>query len=435
MSNPMIQPEETEMTAELLQEMITYHKGKISGYEYLQNMYEGNHKILEAKAKEKYKPDNRLVANFAKYIVDTFNGYFIGVPIKISHKDEKINDYLNFLDGYNDQDDNNAELSKICSIYGHGYELVFNDEQANIGITYLTPMEAFIVYDESIRQQPLFAVRYFQNKDGNLEGSFSDQTSITYFAEGDKGLEFQEPQAHAFDGLPMIEYVENEEKQSIFENVITLIEAFDKALSEKANDVEYYADAYLKILGAELDEENLKSLRDSRIINLYGEDAGSMQADFLSKPDADGTQENLLNRLENLIFHLSMVANLSDEEFGDTSGVALRYKLLAMDNLAKVKERKFTSGMTRRNKLIASYPKSKMTGADWVGISYQFTRNIPANLLEESQIAQNLSGIVSEETQLGVLSVVENAKDELANKNKEVEETNSRTVVDEQVLE
>ena len=31
---------------------------------------------------------------------------------------------------------------------------------------------------------------------------------------------------------------------------LTMINAYNKALSEKANDVDYFADAYLKVLGA-----------------------------------------------------------------------------------------------------------------------------------------------------------------------------------------
>ena len=80
------------------------------------------------------------MVNFAKYIVDTFNGFFIGVPIKVSSKKKEIDDYINMLDKYNDQDDNNAELSKICSVFGKGYELYFNDDYGNLGITYLDPI-------------------------------------------------------------------------------------------------------------------------------------------------------------------------------------------------------------------------------------------------------------------------------------------------------
>ena len=50
-----------------------------------------------------------------------------GKPIKITADDgnEGIADYVEFLDQYNDQDDNNAELSKICSIFGYGYEMYY----------------------------------------------------------------------------------------------------------------------------------------------------------------------------------------------------------------------------------------------------------------------------------------------------------------------
>ncbi|BAH82126.1 phage portal protein [Streptococcus dysgalactiae] len=412
-----IVPSDTEMTKDLLNELIQKHKSFNLNYLVYKQLYEGNHAILQQKQKEQYKPDNRLVVNFAKYIVDTFNGYFIGVPVQTSHENKQVSNYLELLDGYNDQDDNNAELSKICSIYGHGYELIFNDENAEVGITYLTPLEAFIVYDDSIRQKPLFAVRYFYNKDGVLEGSYSDANNITYFKDGEKGLEIGENEPHPFDGVPMIEYVENEERQSLLASVVTLINAFNKAISEKANDVEYFADAYLKILGAELEDETLKSLRDTRIINLKDTDAQQLIVEFLQKPDADATQEHLLDRLENLIFRTAMVANISDESFGTASGIALRYRLQAMDNLAKTKERKFMSGMNRRYKLIASYPTSKIGPKDWIGIKYKFTRNLPANLLEESQIAGNLAGIVSEETQVGVLSIVENPQKEIEKKN------------------
>lgn len=46
-------------------------------------------------------------------------------------------------------------------------------------------------------------------------------------------------------------------------------------------------------------------------------------------------------------------------------------------------------------------------------LHYHFTPNIPSNVLEESQIAGNLEGIVSQETQLGVLSVVDNVQNEM----------------------
>lgn len=415
----------TEFSTKLIQELISEHKEYIEAYKELKDFYTGNHAILKQKAKDKYKPDNRLVVNFAKYIVDTFNGYFIGNPVSMFHEDQTVNDYLAYIDGYNDQADNNAELSKICSIYGHGFELLFNDENSEIGITYMTPIDGFVVYDNTIQNKPLFACHYGLNDDDEEVGYFYTKEAVYQFATVSGAYTIVEETPNVFGDIPMIEYLENEERQSIFENVKTLINAFNKALSEKANDVEYYADAYLKVLGAEIDEKTLQTLRDTRIINVSGDD--TLTVEFMTKPSADGTQENLLERLQKLIFEISMVANISDENFGDSSGISLRYKLQSMDNLAKSKERKFQSGMSRRYRLISNYPTSKIGENEWVNIQYKFTRNVPANLAEEADIAQTLSGIVSEETQVSVLSIVQNAKEEVQRKNEEMETTDTFT--------
>ena len=415
----------TEFSTKLIQELISEHKEYIEAYKELKDFYTGNHAILKQKAKDKYKPDNRLVVNFAKYIVDTFNGYFIGNPVSMFHENKTVNDYLAYVDGYNDQSDNNAELSKICSIYGHGFELVFNDENSEIGITYMTPVDGFVVYDNTIQNKPLFACHYGLNDDDEEVGYFYTKEAVYQFATVSGAYTIVEETPNVFGDIPMIEYLENEERQSIFENVKTLINAFNKALSEKANDVEYYADAYLKVLGAEIDEKTLQTLRDTRIINVSGDD--TLTVEFMTKPSADGTQENLLERLQKLIFEISMVANISDENFGNSSGISLRYKLQSMDNLAKSKERKFQSGMSRRYRLISNYPTSKIGENEWVNIQYKFTRNVPANLAEEADIAQTLSGIVSEETQVSVLSIVQNAKEEVKRKNEEMETTDTFT--------
>ena len=73
-----ILPADTEMNMELLLELIKKHQTLVaSRYQLLKDVYESRYPILEQQAKDVYKPDNRLVVNFAKYLTDTFNGYFI----------------------------------------------------------------------------------------------------------------------------------------------------------------------------------------------------------------------------------------------------------------------------------------------------------------------------------------------------------------------
>lgn len=427
-------PKDTEMTGTLLMKYLDKHRTEIvTRYEPLYNAYMSDHAILHDDPKPKYKPDNRIVANFPKYIVDTMNGFFIGNPVKITADDSAVADYVEYLDQYNDQDDNNAELSKICSIFGHGYEMYYADEEAELCITYLNPMEAFMIYDESIIERPLFFVRRYVDNDNIEWGSISNGGYVRNFKITGGFTWVDEWQPHRFNGVPAAEFVENAERQGLFEPIMSLVNAYNKAISEKANDVDYFADAYMKVLGAKLDREDVQFMRDNRIVNFEGEDAAKLVVEFMSKPESDTTQENHLNRLERLIFQISMVANISDENFGNSSGVALKYKLQAMSNLEKTKERKFASGMNRRYKLLFSHPAAKVPADAWVQLHYQFTPNFPANLLEEAQIAAQMEGITSHETQLKVLSVVDNVEDEL-DKIEEENKAPEQTIVEQMMF-
>ena len=424
---------DTEMTLTLLSEFLTEHDHEVKNrYEPLYDAYTSDHEILHDPAKPKYKPDNRVVVNFPKYIVDTMNGFFIGNPIKIIAEDEAVADYVEYLDRYNDQDDNNAELAKICSIYGKGHEMYYTDEESELCITYLDPKEAFMIFDESIIERPLFFVRRYVDREGFEYGSISDETSVRNFKVTGGLTWLDEWQPHYFPGVPATEYVENGERQGIFEPVMSMVNAYNKAISEKANDVDYFADAYLKVLGTVVDNEDVKFIRDNRIVNFEGDGSDKIIAEFMEKPNSDTTQENLLERLERLIFQISMVANISDENFGTASGIAMKYKLQSMSNLEKTKERKFAAGMNRRYQLLFGHPASKVPADAWIQLQYKFTPNIPANLQEEAQIASQLEGITSHETQLKVISAVEDVKGELD----KIEEENKEamTPVDRQMF-
>lgn len=276
-----------------------------------------------------------------------------------------------------------------------------------------------MIYDDSIVKNRMYFVRYYFDAENVLHGSVSDSRVIRYFTRNPVVKYDGEEHLHGFDGVPAVEYVENEERIGLYEGAMSQINAYNKALSEKANDVDYFADAYLKILGQRLDEKSAKCIRSNRIINFDGQGADKLVVEFLQKPNADETQENLINRLEQKIFASSMVANISDENFGTQSGIALKYKLLCMRNLAKTKERKFTAGLNLRYKLIFSNPVSGMNKDDWMKLKFTFTPNYPANLADEAEIAEKLSGVTSKETQLSVLSVVEDVDGELARIEKE----------------
>lgn len=411
-------PAGTEMTNNLLTDLISEHKKEVQNrLQYFNKAYSNQYPIYDMKKKAAYKPDNRLSVNFAKYIVDTMTGFFSGIPAAVTSTNENVAAWLHEFNARNGLEDDVAELSKEASIYGTTVQMIYTDEDAEICIQPVSAMESFLVYDESILQRPMFFIRYYKDDAGDEVGSWSDSRIVQHFKEGSSGyVSVDEPKAHGFDGVPAVEFIDNEERMSLFESVLPLINEYNKVLSEKANDVDYFADAYLKILGATLSEPELKTLRDNRIINFEGAYDKLPEVDFLQKPEADKTQENLLDRIEKMIFETSMVADINDINFGTASGIAIKYRLWAMSSLAKTKERKFTRSLQNMYRIIFSSPlmPKGISEDDWATIDYIFQLNYPANLLEETEIAKNLAGIVSKETQMAVLSIVGDPEAEMA---------------------
>lgn len=409
-------PSGEAITPDVVKEFIALHESQtLPTLQESMRMYRGEYDILTQTAKAEYKPDNRLVVGFAKYIVDSFVGFFNGIPVKLTHESDQVQAFLDEFRDRNDMDDNESELAKLVAIYGRAYEYLYQNEESLTEVVYNGPEDIILVHDDSIAQHPLFAIRYYYDEDGEMAGElFTTAERIGISSKGGQ-ISFAEPELHYYGGVPIVEYVMSEERQSIFESVKTLMNAINRTLSEKANDIDYYADSYLKILGAELDAETIQTLRDNRTINMSGEGSENIVVDFVTKPSADEAQENLIERLIDLVYQMAMVANVNDDQFATASGVAQEFKLQPMSNMAKNLDRKFKSGMSRRFKMLfAIVTNIQATYRDeWSSIRYNFTRNMPRNLVDEAEVAAKLEGIVSKETQLNVLSIVDNAKQEM----------------------
>ena len=418
---------------ELIKGCIEQHKLMLPRYEYLENLYLGFHDIFRLPEKEGWKPDHRLAVGFPRYITDTFIGYAYGKPIKVQSEDEKFDEAMQLFAKRNALKDHNKEMAKVACKFGHAFEYLYQNENTETRVTRFTPRQMFIVYDDSVAERALFAVRYGYHGEksklrGKLYGEILTPSQVLKFEE-DKITDMND---NPYGKIPVVEWKLNEERIGLYESVAGLVETYNAALGEKANDVESFAEAYLAIMGAEIDEEGIRRIRDSRIINLYGtNNAKDVLIQFLQKPTADGTQENLLDRLETLIYQTSMVANISDESFGGaTSGTSLAYKLQAMSNLAESFDSKVEKSIRKRLKLFCTLSTNTPRQDAYEDAEITFTRNVPKNLLEEAQTAAQLSGIVSHETQLKGLSIVADPKAELERIKDEDEESQPLSVID-----
>ena len=400
----------------VIEAYIDEHERQAGRYAYLEAMYKGFHDVYRDQQKPRWKPDNRLAVNFPRYITETFAGYGYGVPIKITHESDDINERILQFIRDNEMTDHDAEMVKNCCIYGHAQEYIYQDEEARTKVKAFTPRELFTVFDDTIKDHGVFSIRYGYHKTSGRQTDvrYGEILTAAEIMEFDRGR-IIDRRTNPYGYIPVVEWKLNDERIGLFEQVAGLIEIYDYILSEKANDVQAFADAYLAVLGAELEEDEIHRIRDDRIINLYGtDDATKIVVDFLQRPSADGTQENTLNRLENLIYKISMVADISDEAFGNaTSGIALSYKLLAMSNLALTFDRKIEKSLRKRYKIWSSLSTNVSDQNVWRDIESKMSRNIPRNVQEEVETAKNLEGITSKETQLSLLSIVSDPKSEI----------------------
>lgn len=408
-----------ELDSSTLKAFINDNQSKLTQYRDNYRLYTGDHKILSwPKDPNSARPDNRLVSNWANYVVDTYIGYFMGKPPKISFDEQTANDQLQDWFNNNSFQDKLIEVAKQVALYGHSYLLGYQDEDSATKVAVVEPSEGFMVYDTTINHKPLAFVRYnyFNNQ---LSGEVYTAKNIQYF---DNGCDITKTEDHLFGAVPAVEFYSNSERLSLVEKVKTLVEEYDSAFSRKANQVDYFDQAYLKILGIQLENdpntgEPILDLGANKVLYSPDQDAANGQVDFISKPDGDTMQENMLNRLKDDIFQTAMVANLNDAAFsGNASGVAIRYKLLPMQNQAAVEERKFTIAL--RNFLGTIVSVGQIIGSIDASrvrkdLNFHFDRNIPMDIANEAQAASTLSGVVSKQTQLSTLSFVDDPKTEM----------------------
>jgi SPP1 family phage portal protein len=100
---------------------------------------------------------------------------------------------------------------------------------------------------------------------------------------------------------------------------------------------------------------------------------------------------------------------MTDEQFaGNSSGVAMKYKLLGLEQLTKIKERWFREGLRWRLRLFASFLSLKGSPKlDADAVQMMFRRSLPVNDLEIAQMVQMLSGLVPAKMLLGQVPFID----------------------------
>ena len=211
---------------------------------------------------------------------------------------------------------------------------------------------------------------------------------------------------HYFCKLPVIEFMENESRHGSYEDVINLIDAYELMLSDTANTINYFSDCYLVLTGLEeTDAEDIAKMKENRVL-LVPE---GCDASFLMKEMNDTYNENMLRRLQELIFTNACTPLLSDSSFSsNSSGVAIQFKLFAMEKSVQLKENIFANGFNILFDLIKNMinlmDRKSYTEEDKVIQTY--TRSLPMDLSSLADSISKLNGVVSNRTLMTQLDFV-----------------------------
>lgn len=380
------------------------------------------------------KVNNKLNNSFDADIVDTKTGYMFGHPISYNIDQENQN-WLTEVESFllrNNIEDEDSETGKMAAICGYSARLAYIDKDGKERVKTLNPWETIILSDTDI-SEPQFALRYYKTYDWEngqkvvkRKAEFYDDTKIYYFeSTGDEKLvQLNKTDSNLFDYCPLFGVPNNKELMGDAEKVLNLIDAYDRTFSDASNEIEQYRLAYLILRGLGADEETLERIKQSGIFELFDE---KDDVNYLTKDINDALIEHHLDRLEENILRFAKSVNFSDESFGgNITGVAMKYKIMALENKAMTMERKMTAALRYQFKLLCSAwaKKGICNIEDYLKVWFSFKRNLPVNLLDEAQTTAALKGHVSEKTRLSLLSFVDDVEHELEEMKKEEDEIN-----------
>lgn len=409
------------LNKELIEQAIEYNEDERNHYNTLENYYRGEHEIKN-RSKPPTTKNTRVVINHAKYITDINVGYLLGNPVDYI-ADEGVN-IENIMEEYHQEviSDIDSELAKEISVFGKAYELVYNNEN-DVKSAIIDPRNAICIYDDTVSHSKLYGITY---KIKEEKGKKKVYERVTVYTEdtvyedcvdtsGDIAFNEENGTPHQFGKIPLIEYRNNSEEMGDFEQVISLIDAYNILQSDRINDKEQLVEAILVGYGFKMENNQLEKLKQDRV--MFGlPPKNEAEVEYLIKTMDEGQVDILRQNLEADIHKISQTPNMSDENFaGNNSGVAIRYKLLAFEQSVKNKERYFEKGLKERFEIYNNYlvSISKGTQVDIHKVKVSFKRNLPQNDYEASQMVRNLSGLVPEETLLAQLSFIEDASKEV----------------------
>lgn len=384
-------------------------------YDRLWRYYLGRHDIF----RQRKEGEVQVAVNYAKYVVDIALNYYLGRPVKYDPNQtdalgRKV-DLSPLLNCYERQHIAEVDLAigRTMGVMGDCLELCYASPGPNPipKSARIDPRSGILVCDTTVEHAKLFALVWERRE--KITGEqyyfvtvYTDRTARDYICGNLDGESFKpvgEVRYHWFGGVPVIAYTNNDERQGDFEQILSLIDAFDGLMSSRLTDKKKFVDALLVFFGMTLAEGDEAKLAREKFIDGAPLDA---RAEYIQKTFNESEVQVLADSLVREMHKMTFTVDMSDEQFaGNSSGQALKLKLLTMDLLSRSKMRRMEQGLRQRLELYNHWlvVRGAMGVVDHSQVDVVFTPDLPINESEIVDMVCRLQGVVDDQTLLSQL--------------------------------
>lgn len=444
--------------------LIKKHRRMLSRFKKLGAYYLGYHDILIAGADDD-ENKVRFNVNYAKYVVDVGQGYYLGEPVKYNCdkitsrakgltddgiqatvKNGRVElyepdlsrktDISSVQDIYENESisEIDSKIGKYIGIYGEAYELLYanSDDNPEPRSTVVSPENCIMVRDNTVEHNKLFAIVYEEQEDINearyyAVTVYTDHGSRDYKTTDLQSFEFFPVEGseaeHFFGEVPIVEYQNNDERQGDFEQIIPMQDALNELMSDRVTDKKKFVNSILAMYGMSLaDSDSLETLRKERFIDGLPIDG---KVEYINKAMDESSVAVLCNDIIREIHKMTLTVDMTDQNFaGNSSGQALMLKLMTMNMLVKNKMRSLEKGLKKRFQMYNYWltVKGEMSIVDRKDIDVVFTVSMPIDKTSIVDMIVKLQGIVDDKTLLSQLWFVKDVDEVLDAVKKQKEE-------------
>lgn len=436
-------PDPEDLSPEVLRWCIRKAEQAAGRYQRLDQYYRGEHDIFRRAGD---CDEVRVAVNYAKYVVDIALGYYLGEGVKYDPNPrpgaggrrelhsawqlamgQPAIDLTPLLACYDRQHIGRVdqEIGKTMGIMGDCLELCYasSEEDPRPRSAPIDPRNGILVCDTSVEHRKLFALIWDRRETPAGERYYSvtcytGRTCRDYRSSDLETALFQPvgPRTdHYFGAVPVIAYENNAERQGDFEQIISLIDAYDSLMSSRLTDKKKFVDALLVFFGMTLAPGEEDRLIQEKFIDGAPLDA---RAEYIQKTFDEAGVQVLADALVREMHKMTLTVDMSDEQFsGNASGQALKLKLLTMNQLVKGKMGQLERGLKERFALYNHWltVKGEMEPVAVEDVDVVFTVNLPINEEERVELVTKLRGMVDDQTLLGQLWFIKDPAEAVRN--------------------